>query len=213
MSKKSIVVLIATLTAISCGGSSPAPQGPGVAGVSVQASDVPHAMVKCDLTGDINSFIKKEQGPDPQTSKSTASQWGDAQKNGASAAYVAIYTDSAANCSAIKSSASDISTANYKLVVNFVVQFKDEKSAASAYTSGSIFNISQSNFRGPASQPIEGTKTGLTANSIVLSQTFANQTFYIAMWQNKTFEVILIALNLDPTASKKVATGENSRIK
>lgn len=170
-------------------------------------------MVKCDLSGDINSFIKKEQAPDPQTSKSTSSEWTDAQKNGATAAYVAIYTDSAPNCSAIKSSNPDISAANYKLVVDFVVQFKDEKSAASVYTSGSIFNISQSNFRSPGSQPIEGTKTGLTANSIVLSQTFANQTYYMAMWQNKTFVVVLIALNLDPTASKKVATSENGRIK
>jgi hypothetical protein len=212
MARKSAVALFAMLTVISCGGSSPSLQGPGVSSVSVQPGDLPHGMVKCDLSGDVNSFIKKEQTPDPQTAKSTTTEWTDAQNHGATAAYVAIYTDSAPNCSAIKSSTPDIGAASYKLVVDFVVQFKDDKSAASAYTTGSIFNISQSNFRSPGSQPIEGTKTGLTANSIVLSQTVANQTFYIAMWQNKTFEVILVALNLDPAASKKVATSENGRI-
>ena len=30
-------------------------------------------MVKCDLTGDINNFISKEQSPDPQTAKSMSS--------------------------------------------------------------------------------------------------------------------------------------------
>jgi hypothetical protein len=181
--------------------------------VSAQQSDLPHGVVKCDLSGDIISFIKKEQSPDPQTARSTSTEWADAQKNGATAAYVAIYTDSTANCSALKNSASDLSTANYKLVVNFVEQFKDEKSAANAYSNGSIFNISQSNFHSPGSQPIEGTKTGLTANSLALSVAISNQTFYIAMWQNKRFVVILVVLNLDPAASKNVALAENSRIK
>jgi hypothetical protein len=40
-----------------------------------------------------------------------------------------------------------------------------------------------------------------------------NQTYYIAVWQNKTFMVILAVLNIDETASKKVATSENGRIK
>jgi hypothetical protein len=170
-------------------------------------------MVKCDLTGDIAGFIQKEQGPDPATAKSASDEWAQAQKNGATAAYAAVYTDSAAHCAAIKSSTSDIAAANYKLVVNFVIQFKTEKDAANAYTNGSIFGASASNLRSGGTQAIEGTKTGLTANSIVVSESIANQTFYIALWQNKTFDVFLAALNLDPNASKKIATSQNSRIK
>jgi hypothetical protein len=59
----------------------------------------------------------------------------------------------------------------------------------------------------------EGTKTGLTANSIVLNVTVSNQSFYIAVWQNKVFMVILAMLNIDAATCKKVAMAENSRIK
>ena len=60
---------------------------------------------------------------------------------------------------------------------------------------------------------VEGTKTGLSANSIVLNAPIANQTYYIAVWQKKTFMVILAILNIDAAAAKKVATSENDRIK
>ena len=96
-------------------------------------------------------------------------------------------------------------------MVNFVVQFKDEKTAADAYTNKSIFGFSPAQLR--SAPTIEGSKTGLTANSIVLNQSIASQSFYIAEWQNKAFMVILAVLNIDPEASKKVSTAENSRIK
>ena len=170
-------------------------------------------MVKCDLTGDINNFISKEQSPDPPTAKSMSSYWDEAKKAGVTAAYAAVYTDSGAHCTSIKSSTSDPAAASYKVVIDFVAQFKDEKSAAGAYTNGSLFGFSASSLRSSGAQPVEGTKTGLTANSVELTQTISNQTFYIALWQNKSFVVILVVLNVDSAASKKVAISENSRIK
>jgi hypothetical protein len=97
--------------------------------------------------------------------------------------------------------------------VNFVIQFKDETSAAKGYETGQVFNISPSELRKSGQPVIEGTNTGLTKNSIVLNSPIANQTYYIAVWQNKAFLVILAILNVDAAASKKVATSENSRIK
>ncbi len=181
--------------------------------MAVQPGDLPHGMVKCDLTGDINSFITKEQSQDPQTSRSVTTYWADLKKAGATAAYAAVYTDSTTHCSAVKSSTSDPAVATYKVVVNFVVQFKDEKSASGAYAGDSLFGFSASTLRSGGVQTIEGTKTGLTANSIVLDQSISNQSFYIAVWQNKAFDVILAVINVDSTASKKVATSENGRIK
>ncbi len=180
--------------------------------MAVQSGDLPKGMVRCDLTGDINSFITKEQSQDPQTSRSVTTYWADLKKAGATAAYAAIYTDSATHCSAVKSSTSDPAVATYKVVVNFVVQFKDEKSASGAYTGDSFFGFSASTLRS-GGVAIEGTKTGLTANSIVLDQSISNQSFYIALWQNKTFDVILAVINVDSNASKKVAASENGRIK
>jgi hypothetical protein len=60
---------------------------------------------------------------------------------------------------------------------------------------------------------VEGTATGLTANSIVLSISVSNQAFYVAVWQNKAFMVILAILNIDSATSKKVAVAENGRVK
>jgi hypothetical protein len=212
MIRTSLAALLALLVA--CGGSSsPAPQGPTAAGVAVQSSDVPRGMVRCDLSGDINSFIQKEGSAAQNASNSASGEWAEAQKNGATSAYVAIYAETGAQCAGIKSGSSDVGAATYRLVVSFVVQFKDEKSAVNTYTNGSVFNGSASNLRSQGSQAIEGTKTGLTANSIVVSQSIANQTFYIALWQNKTFVVYLVALNLTPAASQKTATSVNGRIK
>ncbi len=59
---------------------------------------------------------------------------------------------------------------------------------------------------------VEGTATGLGPNSIVLTIAISNQTFYVAVWQDKEFMVILGLLNIDSAADKKIAQAENGRI-
>jgi formylmethanofuran:tetrahydromethanopterin formyltransferase len=204
-------VLMCAVFACSNPSSGGAPTGPTVSSVSVQQGDVPSGMVKCPLSGNIEDFIKAEQTPDPNTATSITNYWTDAQSNGAKTAYAAIFADSQDRCSSIKNPQTDVGTATYKLVVNFVVEFKDEATATDAYNNKTIFGFSKSQLK--AAPVIEGTKTGLTENSIVLSQAIASQQFYIAEWQNKKFMVILAVLNIDPEASKKVSTAENSRIK
>lgn len=213
MARMSISILLSVLVVAACGPSN-GPSGPTVQDVAVQPSDLPAGMAKCDLTGAIDSFIQKEQTPDPQASKTMAADWQAAKKNGASAAYAALYTDSTAHCTAIKGSGADLGAATYKLVVNFVVQYKDEKSATSAFKSDQpILGFNPSDLRGGGGGVVEGTKTGLTANSIALTQPAGNQLFYIALWQNKSFVVILAILNVDANAAKNAAMRENGRIK
>ena len=204
------ILLVALVAA--CGGGSNASTGPTASTVAVQSSDVPKGMVRCDLSGDIQSFITKEQGPDPSTSKSAANEWSQAQKDGATAAHVAIYADTSSHCTDFASGRNDPAAVPYRLVIDFVLQFKDTKSAAGTYTNGSIFGVTASSLSASGSSSIQGTKTGLTENSVVVSQSLSNQTFYIAVWQNKTFDVFLAVLNLDPTAAQKIATSENGRI-
>jgi hypothetical protein len=213
MARTSIAVLIALMGLSACGGSNPGAQAPTVASVAVQPGDLPSGMKQCDLTGDIDSFLNKEKTADPTTYQSTKTEWEDAKSRGATAAYTALYTDTLDHCASIKSPATDIGSAPYKLVLNFVIQFKDESSAAKGYTSDKVFNFSASELRSSGQAVDEGTKTGLSANSIALFAPIVNQTYYIAVWQNKTFMVILAVLNIDATASKKVATSENGRIK
>jgi hypothetical protein len=169
-------------------------------------------MQKCQVSGDIASFLNSAKTHDPTTYTSTKKSWDDAQKNGAVAAYIAFYTDSSAHCTSLASNAADVSSANYKLVINFVIQFKDTASAAKGYTSESIFGFSAASMQGGA-PALQGTATGLSPNSIVLSVSIANTSYYVAVWQNKAFMVILAILNVDPAAAKKVALAENGRIK
>ena len=217
MVKRSLVLSVAILFLSACG-SSPHATAPTASSVSVQSGDAPSGMVKCDLTGSIDTFLTKEKTQDPNTYDSTSTEWSDAKKNGATAAFVAFYADSASHCGAIKANGSDIGSANYKLIINFVIQFKDESSASKGYTTESIFGFKSSDLKqsasaaGSAIQVVEGTKTGLSANSLILNASVATQSYYIAVWQNKAFMVILAVLNVDPNASKKVATSENSRI-
>ena len=202
--------MAALLMVVSCG-STPSilPSGPTASNVSVQPSDLPSDMKKCDLSGDIDSFLKKDKTKDSPYKK----QWEDAKKAGATGAYAAFYTDSAAHCASVESNSGDVSSASYKLVVNFVVQFKDEASDAKGYTSDKILGFSTASLKSGGAPVVEGTKTGLTANSIVLSIAVSNQSFYIAVWQNKAFMVILAILNIDTATCKKVALAENGRIK
>ena len=215
MRRLSLALVSALLVLAACGGgSSNAPTGPTSESVAVQASDLPSGLTRCDLTGDLNHFISIEQTPDPQAAKTISDDWQQAKKNGAVAAYAALYTDSTAHCDAIKGSGADLGAATYRLVVNFVVQYKDEKSAVDAYKGQNpILGFNPNELRTGGGGVVEGTKTGLTENSIALTQPAGNQLFYIAIWQDKTFVVILAILNVDANTAKNVAVKENSRIK
>ncbi|HUY73011.1 MAG TPA: hypothetical protein VMW11_00700 [Candidatus Dormibacteraeota bacterium] len=215
MINRSLAIVVGLVLGAACGGSGNASgaNGPTASSVAVQSSDLPAGMVRCDLSGDIDSFLAKEKTQDQSTYESTSTDWTTLKNDGATAASTSFYADNAAHCTAIKSSGYDIGTASYKLAVNFVTQFKDEKSATNAYTNDSIFGFQTSQLRTGGLGLTEGAATGLTANSIVISAPISNQSFYIAMWQSKTFVVILAILNVDTTASKKVATLENGRIK
>jgi hypothetical protein len=214
MLQRSIAGLAVMIVVVACGATpSGSTSGPTASSVSVQPGDLPSGMQKCDLSGDIDSFLNKSKTKDPNTYTSTNSEWSAAKQQGATAAYAAFYSDSTAHCTSIESNSSDISAATYKLVVNFAIQFKDEASASKGYTSESIFGFSASSLKSGGAPVVEGTQTGLTANSIVLSISVANQAFYVAVWQNKAFMVILAILNLDAATGKKVAVAENSRIK
>jgi hypothetical protein len=178
----------------------------------VQPDDLPAGMQKCSASGDIASFLHTAKTKDPTTYASTKKSWDDAQANGATAAYVDFITDSSAHCTSLESNTADVSAANYKLAINFVIQFKDAASAAKGYTSESIFGFSAASMQGGA-PALQGNATGLSPNSIVLSVSVATTSYYVAVWQNKAFMVILAILNIDPASAKKAALAENGRIR
>ncbi len=185
---------------------------PSASSVALKVSDMPSGMHRCDLSGDINSYLKKIQTSDPTTYASTKSHWDSAQKGGATAADVEFYTDSTAHCTGLESNGSQIGSATYKLAVNFVFQFKDEASAATGYSSESIFGFSVKQLKQSRVPVTEGTASGLGKNSIVLTLEISPQTFYVAVWQDKQFMSILGVFNIDAATDKKIALAVNGRI-
>ena len=187
----------------------------GVADVAVQPGDLPKGVQKCSASGDIDSFLNSVKTKDPSTYASTKSEWDSAKTHGATSAEVVFYTDSKAHCDAIANSQNgDLAAAAYPIVINFVIKFKDQASAEKGYTTESIFGFSESAISSTAAAGLtKGTATGLGTNSITLLIAIGNQSFFVAVWQNKTFMVILAVINIETAQSKKVASNENSRIK
>ena len=204
--------MLAVLLVAACSSQPGTATAPTAASVAVQPSDLPNTMHRCSISGDINTYIESLKTKDPATYTSTKNEWADAQSKGATATQVSFYTDSDANCTNVASTVANLSAAAYPLVVNFSVQFKDEASAANGYTNGQIFGIDSAMLKANGAV-VEGAKTGLGANSIVLNTTILSQAFYIAVWQNKAFMVILGIINLDSATGQKVADAENKRIK
>src|SRR5215472_9762107 len=67
-----LVVLVVILSVAGCGGGSGGgSHAPTASTVSVQPGDLPAGMARCDLTGDIESFLNKEKTADPSTYNST----------------------------------------------------------------------------------------------------------------------------------------------
>ena len=211
---RTALAAIAVMLLISACGPIGAPGTPAATAstVAVQPGDLPSGMTKCDFSGDINSYLKKIQTKDPGTYTSLKAEWDAAQKDGATAADVEFYSDTAAHCMTLASSGSQVTDATYKLVVNFVIQFKDEASAAKGYTSDKVMGFSAASLKSGLIPVTEGTATGLGKNSIVLLYAAAGQSFYVAVWQNKQFMIILGAVNIDTATAKKVALAETGRI-
>jgi predicted small lipoprotein YifL len=204
--------VLAVLMVAACGSSGPGSIGPS--DVAVHSSDLPNDLVKCDGSGDMDTFLNSVKTKDPSTYTSTKKVWDDARAHGATASVVEFFSDSKDHCASIQSAdTGGLSSATFPVVINFVIQFKDEASAERGYTTESIFGFSESSISSIGGGVTKGMDTGLSKNSIALTVAIGNESFYVAVWQNKQFMVILGVLNVDLAQSKKIATNENSRIK
>jgi hypothetical protein len=206
-------VLAALVAVAACGGSSQGAQGANLSSMAIQPADLPAGMVRCDLSGDIASFLDREKSADPATYDTVKSDWDAVRANGATGAYAGLYTDSSAHCAAFRSSSANPGAAPYRLAVNFVIQFKDEASAAGTYATGTFFGYSVADLKSGGVPVLQGAATGLTPNSIVRSADLISQTVFVALWQNKSYLVTLTVLNVDAAAAQKAAVSENKRIK
>jgi hypothetical protein len=209
-----ILAVAVVILVSACASSTAAATGPG--DVAVQSKDLPNSLTRCDGSGDIDTFLSAIKANDPSTYDQTNTEWQDAKSHGATGADVVFFADSKDHCTALQSAGngSNLGGATYPLVINFVVKFKDTATAQDGYTNQSIFGFSESTLTSSGGAGvIKGKDTGLTPNSVALTVAIGSQSFYVAVWQNKAFMVILAVLNIGLDDSKKLANTVNGRIR
>ncbi len=168
--------------------------------VSLQQSDLPSGVQSCsNETGD----VAKTKDQDTQK------EWQKQQKAGAKSGYQSVFADSSKECAQLaKSSSSPPKSA--KLAGSIVIQYKDDATATTAYTSG-VFGLKPSEMTSQQGVTT-GTATGLGVNSVWFSLSFQGQSITIGSFQKKSFVCLVIGFNITEANMKKAATNMNGRI-
>ena len=175
-------------------------------------SDFP-GLQTCPQSGSWDDFLKFEQTNDPNQYATDKSNLDELKAAGAEDTYVAEYGDSATTCSTYNTQAPPAG----KAVVVYTIRFKQESSASSNYkTNVANFHLSDAdltNVRAAGGAVSQGASTGLGGNSVAVSIVLQGASIYTALWQNKRFEVAVIAANVPPGDAASGATKINSRIR
>jgi hypothetical protein len=214
--KRMLVAACAAVMAVSCGGGSGS--GPlGVAGppsaqsVAESSSDFP-GMQKCPETGSYDNYLKQEQSKAPDQYTTDSKDWTDLKAAGANDGYVAAYAENSSDCAQFGSG-----TPSGKYAGIFAFRFKDSTSAAASYkTQAASFHLSDTditNIQTAGGTVKQGATTGLGPNSIAVSFSLQGTTFYVALWQNKEFEIAMLLYNLPESEGPSTATKVNARVK
>ena len=212
---RSKLAALAVIAAVAGCGPSPAEiPAATVSTVAVQPGDVPSTLPRCRASGGIDSWLSTLQVQNDSMYFNYNKQWDLAKQDGATSAEVALYTDSSSHCDySTNNGSGTIALGTYPLVLNIVIQFKDEASATNGYTSGSLFGFDQAIFKAVAGAALsQGKSTGLGANSMAYSTDVGNKPYYVVVWQQRAFVVIVVTDNLDPATGKKIAQQVNGRI-
>ena len=198
-----------------CGGGGSGPslgvQGPPSAqSVAQNSNDFP-GMQKCPESGSYESYLKAEETKNPDQFKTDKTMWADLKTAGANDSYIAVYAASASDCGKFSAG-----TPSGKVAYVYAIRFKDATSASASYKATSKdFHLSDSdiaNLKASGGTVQVGTATGFGDNSTVVSIEFAGVAIYVAYWENKSFQVAMLAFN-DPTDAPAAATKINARIR
>ena len=210
-----LIVLFCAIVLAACGGGS-GPSLPGVLGpqsaqsVAESSSDFP-GLQKCPESGSYDSYLKQEQTKSPDQYQSDKTTWDDLKASGANDSYIAVYAASSSDCGQFAAG-----TPSGKVAYVYAIRFKDSTSASASFkTTSKDFHLSDddlANLKAAGGTAAQGSGTGLGDNSIVLSIDVAGASVYVAVWENKTFEVAEVAFN-DATDAKAAVTKVNSRIR
>jgi len=209
---RTLIVIFGLLVAACGGGSSAGAQGPPSAQSVAQSSSDFSSVQKCPDSGSYETYLQAEQAKAPARYATDKKSWDNLKAAGANDSFIAVNADTSSDCDQFGSS-----NLQGKVGEVLAVRFQDSAKAAAAYTTTqSEFHLADSDvasLKAFGATVLNGTATGFGQNSTVVKFAIANVTAYIALWQNKQFEVALVTYNLPLTAGPAAATKVNSRIR
>ena len=183
------------------------------ASVALQPGDV-SGLQKCADSGDVDSVLRDQQATHNAAYGQNATEWAQWKLQGATDAYFAVYGRGPADCAAM----SDASTGAPQggLMVGLVVKFKSDAKAARNFKGASTllgFGPKDIKFIQLAGGTVTtGLGTGLGPQSVVGSGLVAGTTYYIAIWQNRSFESDFIGYDVASADADTAVKNMNGRI-
>ena len=194
-------LLLAALTGCATPGQVPPATAPTVA---LRSADLPHGLVVCGRSGDIDAFLK-----DAPTNNDLATEieqnWQAIKTLGVKRGIVEVYAQSKTACDNLFTS----STApGSPTVMCMTVEFKAAATASKAYAQANLASASITSL--PGSE--QGYSTGLGKTSLSFGDSQGSTSVYIAEWLNGRFLDLLLAVDIGVPASRRAAIDVNSRI-
>ena len=177
----------------------------------MQKGDVPSGLQSCSESGEINSYLQKVKARSETTYAQVNDQWEKEKSAGATGGWVQVYADSEDECTALSSGRSPQGNNPPKIVLNYVVQFKDEPSAAKDFSS-EVLGLDPADIQRQGGSVVRGKGTGLGDNSTTGSISLFGLQLEFGVWQKKAFFVAVIAVGLSDADAKKIYSNINGRI-
>jgi hypothetical protein len=181
--------------------------------VALQLGDVP-GMLRCDTSGDVESVLKSEKSEGSLAYNMNATEWEQWRRQGAVDAYFAVFGQSAADCATV--SASGTGAPPGWLMVGLVVEFQNAALAAHNFQRDStLMGLGPQDIRFielANGTTTFGTATGLGPASVVGSGLVAGTNYFVAQWQNRSFELDFIGYDVTDADADSAVLKMNRRI-
>jgi hypothetical protein len=183
------------------------------ANVALQPGDVA-GFQKCSDSGNVDAVLRDERSQNFAAYDHNATEWAQWKQQGATDAYFAVYGRTSADCAAMSGGSTGAPQGG--LMVGLVVKFKSEAVAGTNFRRESTllgFGPKDIRFIELAGGRITlGTDTGLGPQSVVGSGLVAGTTYYIAIWQNMSFESDFIGYDVASADADTAVKNMNGRI-
>jgi hypothetical protein len=180
------------------------PQSPGE--VALQGKDVPGDLQRCPGSGDVAGYLGAIKDRSPDAYRSTSEAWKKLQSSGAKDAAIVTYAHDPSACNG------ELGVGAGRSATAFVIRYGDEGSAASAWKRGIA------GFPTPAEGQVspglsQGVETGLGSNSWVYQTQAGGRSVYVAFWQRKAFDILVLTADLTAEESQRAAAAADNRVR